>query len=115
IQEKHFLNFDGTNVALECLHDTTPILILKTDFETCLKEEISSDLYDEFFNEAREIIKPIGSQQKGALARYVARKVVENNPDFTPSFITTLIELLKEFIPEQINKEEKANPKIAKP
>jgi putative ATP-dependent endonuclease of the OLD family len=103
------LNFEGTNIALESMVDKTPLLILKNDFEICLKEEIGEELYSQYQQEAKQIIKPIGNQQKGVIARYIVRKVIENTPEYTPSFIETLIGLLAEYIPgaEEVLNEEK--------
>ena len=96
----HILNFEGSHISLESLKDSTPILVLKDDLETCLKEEIGIELYNDYRQEAKRLIKPIGDQQKGVIARYIANKVIENTPEFTPKFINTLIGLLTEYIPK---------------
>jgi len=103
IPTNDFLNFEGTNIVLESMVDSTPLLVLKNDFETCLKEEIGIELYNQYLLKAKKIIIPIGDQQKGVIARYIVRKVIADNPGYTPSFIKELVVLLKDFIPEKID------------
>lgn len=59
----------------------TKIIILEQDFETAFKKELESqnheDRYEQFEKEAKELIKPIGNQQKGVIARYIVRKANE--------------------------------------
>jgi putative ATP-dependent endonuclease of OLD family len=54
------------------------LVILERDFETAFKKEIDSQghvgSYEAFDSEARELIKPIGSQQKGVISRFIVRK-----------------------------------------
>lgn len=55
----------------------TKILILEQDFEKAFKKELEilfAGKYAELEAEAKELIKPIGSQQKGVIARYIVRK-----------------------------------------
>ncbi|MGD1889735.1 MAG: ATP-dependent endonuclease [Cyclobacteriaceae bacterium] len=83
--------------------NTTPqtqLLILDTDFETCIQKELRQDeLYREINEQARKLIKPIGKQQKGVIARYVCRKLKEKRPDFTPKLIRDLVTMLDDFLP----------------
>jgi putative ATP-dependent endonuclease of the OLD family len=62
----------------------TPIIVLETDFETSIKKEVGDDEYDSFEKEAKEFIKPIRNQQKGAVSRYIARQILSQNNDFIP-------------------------------
>lgn len=56
----------------------TKILILEQDFETAFKKELDNQnhigKYEQFEKEAKELVKPIGNQQKGVIARYIVRK-----------------------------------------
>lgn len=56
---------------------TTSLIVLEKDFETSFEKEveiISAGSYKVFEEEAKELIKPIGKQQKGVIARYIVRK-----------------------------------------
>ena len=56
----------------------TKIVVLEQDFETAFRKELTNqgfeDSYSVFELEAKELIKPIGNQQKGVIARYIVRK-----------------------------------------
>jgi putative ATP-dependent endonuclease of OLD family len=55
----------------------TRLIVLEKDFETSFEKEveaISAGCYKTFEEEAKELIKPIGKQQKGVIARYIVRK-----------------------------------------
>jgi putative ATP-dependent endonuclease of OLD family len=72
---------DGVDVIKIIDSKTSPIsklVILEQNFETAFKKEIDKQghqgSYEIFLAEARELIKPIGNQQKGVIARYIVRK-----------------------------------------
>lgn len=62
---------------------SSKIVILEQDFEVAFKKELSAQgyigKYEEFESEAKQLIKPIGNQQKAVIARYIVRK--SNNLD----------------------------------
>ncbi|QBZ98257.1 ATP-dependent nuclease [Flavobacterium sangjuense] len=72
---------DNVDVVKIMDSNTAPLsklVILEHDFETAFKKEIDSQghagSYEAFDTEARELIKPIGSQQKGVISRFIVRK-----------------------------------------
>jgi putative ATP-dependent endonuclease of OLD family len=72
---------ENVNIVKVIDSNTNPsskIVILEQDFETAFKKELETQehegRYEEFETEARELIKPIGNQQKGVVARYIVRK-----------------------------------------
>ena len=55
----------------------TRLIVLEKDFETSFEKElekISPGSFKTFEAEAKDLIKPIGKQQKGVIARYTVRK-----------------------------------------
>jgi len=75
------------------------IIVIETDFESALRSQITPAVYDVFNVEARAFIKPINNQQKGVVARYIARKILDNDPDFVP----TSVQLLKDVIIQKLS------------
>ncbi|ENA1802906.1 AAA family ATPase [Flavobacterium psychrophilum] len=71
-------NVDIVKVVNSNTDPSSKIVILEQDFETAFKKELVSQQhegrYEEFEAEAKELIKPIGNQQKGVIARYIVRK-----------------------------------------
>ena len=71
-------NVDIVKVVNSNTDPSSKIVILEQDFETAFKKELISQdhdgRYEEFETEAKELIKPIGNQQKGVIARYIVRK-----------------------------------------
>lgn len=59
----------------------TKLVILEQDFETAFEKELTNQnhngVYETLRTEARDLIKPIGNQQKGVIARYIVRKAVD--------------------------------------
>lgn len=59
----------------------TKIIILEKDFENAFEKDLISNgfknEYKEFEQEAKDLIKPIGKQQKGVISRYIVRKSVK--------------------------------------
>jgi putative ATP-dependent endonuclease of OLD family len=63
-------------VLLSNSQPETRLLVLKKDFETAFEhelEEFQPGLYDSLEQDAKDLIKPIRKQQKGAIARYIVR------------------------------------------
>lgn len=74
---------DDVNIIKILDSNTDPItklVILEQDFETSFEKELANQnhvgVYEALKEEARELIKPIGNQQKGVIARYIVRKAV---------------------------------------
>lgn len=72
---------DGVDVIKVIDSNTVPIsklVILEQDFETSFKKELDSQghvgCFESFDADARELIKPIGNQQKGVISRFIVRK-----------------------------------------
>lgn len=66
---------------IKCIQSNTEagtrLIVLEKDFETSFEkelEQISAGSFKEFEAEAKDLIKPIGKQQKGVIARYIVRK-----------------------------------------
>ena len=78
------------------------LIVLEKDFETSVKKDLEKYCnehrvkckYDEFKNEAIEIIKPLKDSQKGQVARFIAKKITESYPDFIPSFTSEIINFI---------------------
>jgi putative ATP-dependent endonuclease of OLD family len=72
---------DGVDVIKVIDSNTVPmskLVILEQDFETSFKKELEGQgflgRYEAFDADARELIKPIGNQQKGVISRFIVRK-----------------------------------------
>jgi hypothetical protein len=50
---------------------------------------------DRFEVEARNLIKPVGDQNKGQVARFVATRLREAHPAFTPKVVRLIAEVLQ--------------------
>jgi putative ATP-dependent endonuclease of the OLD family len=74
------------------------IIVIETDFESSIRSQITPTIYDVFYAEAKALIKPINNQQKGVISRFIARKILENDPDFIPRSV----QLLKEAITQRL-------------
>lgn len=95
IQLKDILDLETTSKILECPRDEqTKILVLNKDFENSLKSEVSEGYYNSLEEEAKKVIKPVGNQQKGVIARYVCRRILSDNNDFTPTAVKNLMEII---------------------
>jgi len=74
------------------------LIVIETDFESAIKRQVTPDVYNEFEDEAKSVIRPINNQQKGVVSRFIAYKLLENNPDFVPKSI----ELLRALIVQEL-------------
>ena len=64
--------------------------VFERDFETAFKKDFSNDeKWNIFEAEAREIIKPLPNWQKWPIARYIAKKILED-PNYKPEFLRNL-------------------------
>lgn len=76
----------------------TKLVILEQDFETAFEKELVNQNHNGVYNtlreEAKELIKPIGNQQKGVIARYIVRKAV-NLGDFNSNIGLRIAELIE--------------------
>jgi putative ATP-dependent endonuclease of OLD family len=77
------------------------VIVIESDFEFSIRTEVTTAVYNAFETEARELIKPINNQQKGVISRYIARKLIENDPEYVPKSVA----LLKEIIIQTLNLE----------
>jgi putative ATP-dependent endonuclease of the OLD family len=75
------------------------LIVVEVDFESCIKAQVGAEAYNAFETEAKNLIKPIGDQQKGVISRFIARKLLENDPAFIPK----PIEFIKELIVDKLN------------
>lgn len=78
----------------------TKLIVLEKDFETSFEKElekISAGSFKAFEAEAKDLIKPIGKQQKGVIARYIVRKA-KTIEGFQSEIGLTLAELISEII-----------------
>lgn len=74
----------------------TEMVIMKKDFENSFKHELELlevGLYDQLAAEAKELIKPIRNQQKGAVARYIVRNA-KLKEDFKSEIGLTLAKMV---------------------
>ncbi len=78
----------------------TPIIFLEQDYETSLRKDFQSwnggddAPYRRLEHEAIELIRPIGSQNKGQIARHIARGLVSDYPGFKPAVGSSIYEEL---------------------
>jgi len=71
------------------------LFIFEQDFETALKKDFNNDArWQEFENEAKEIIKPKPNTQKGQIARYICKKILEDD-SYKPEFLNELVNEVK--------------------
>lgn len=75
------------------------IIVVQNDLETSIRNQVTSAVYDVFDAEAKELIKPIGNQQKAVIARFIARKLTDNDPHFIPK----IVQLLREVVVLKMN------------
>jgi len=67
------------------------LFVFEKDFETAVKKDFNNDLkWQKFEDEAKEIIKPTSNTQKGQIARYILKKVLEDS-SYVPDFLTDLV------------------------
>lgn len=80
----------------------TDLIVLEIDFESAIKKDLQSKgyegLYESLEQEAIKIIKPVSNQQKGAIARHVAREIQTNIGDYAPEFVHLLANMINEKI-----------------
>jgi len=70
---------------------TQKVMILEKDFECALKKDwtvlgYGIDTIEGYERGAKNLIKPIGNQQKGQIARFIANKLTSEH-SYAPSFI----------------------------
>ncbi len=78
------------------------VIILEQDFETSIQKDLKKYCddnsheykYDEFMEIAKGIINPTAGAQKGQMARFMARRLVKEYPDFKPKFVTEICSTL---------------------
>ena len=85
------------NIIKKIKTDRQTLYVFEKDFETALKKDFSNDKkWEQYFQEAIQIVKPIMKQKdkpdqlKGQVARYIVRKILENNPEYKPDFLNDL-------------------------
>lgn len=82
---------------IESLHTPkTPLIIFKKNFEVSVQDSLTDKcLYTRCEDEAKTFIKPVNDQSKGQVARYVARKLIENSHSNIPAFIKDMLKEIK--------------------
>jgi putative ATP-dependent endonuclease of OLD family len=80
----------------------TAIIALSRDYEASLKEDFeawqksgNSEAYRELESEAINLIRPIGNQNKGQIARHIAQGLVRKYPGFKPRLGESIFQELK--------------------
>ena len=69
------------------------LFIFEKDFETALKKDFDNNSsWDEYEQEAKQIIKPHKKAQKAQIARYIIKKILQNHPLYKPSLLRQLLE-----------------------
>ena len=88
------LGVRGSCAVLMSRHaPATPVVVVTGDFETALRNDFAlwnggvSRPYDELDTEARFLIKPLAGQNKGQVARHIARGLTLRYPEYQPSLI----------------------------
>lgn len=77
------------------------LIVLDKDFENSIKYNLTSSIYNKYYSIAKDLIKPISkSSQKGAIARYIARQVVQDYPNFSPTVALKIVDILKDHFPQ---------------
>lgn len=79
------------------------LIVLNGDFETAIEKELEQyctdnnkeNKYSEFVENAKSIINPTPGTQKGQMARFIAKSILREYPDFVPSFIKRICELIE--------------------
>jgi len=71
------------------------LFVFEKDFETALKKDFNNNTkWGQYESEAKEIIKPRPDTQKGQLARYICKKILEDE-DYKPDFLLDLVNEIK--------------------
>jgi hypothetical protein len=80
----------------------TTVITLSRDYEASLKEDFeawhnsgNSEAYRELEREAINLIRPIGNQNKGQIARHIAQGLVSRYPGFKPRIGESIFQELK--------------------
>jgi len=67
------------------------LFVFETDFEKALKKDFNNDAeWQKYEDKAKEIIKPRPGTQKGQIARYICKKILEDN-NYRPEFLSDLL------------------------
>jgi putative ATP-dependent endonuclease of OLD family len=79
----------------------TPIIMLERDFEYALRSDFDAWTFgdtgplDQWDAEARDLIQPLKNQNKGQIARFIARRLCAEKPEITLSFVKEIVEVLE--------------------
>ena len=63
----------------------TSIIVIEKNFEHAFSKDLQINEIGDFeklHEDAKQLIKPIGNQQKGVIARYIVKKAISNNSGF---------------------------------
>jgi hypothetical protein len=95
---------------------STPIIIIQNDFEYTIKNDVLVNIPEGDIKlrnweiEAKELIKPIGNQNKGQIARYIARRVRQEFPEYVPRFVQLIADNINAYLGgSKINETKKEN------
>lgn len=90
------------------------LFILKKDFENTVSSDYSNycsensieNKFEQYRQEAKELIKPINNSQKGQVARFIIKRILLDNPEYKPEFINKIItQMSREEIPQDVTLE----------
>lgn len=96
------LDVDLAKVVRRAVEPEGALVVLEGDYETSLLKDLGSQLpdvgtkLDAWEAEAKALIRPVGTQNKGQIARYIARKLVAEHPGLQPKFVDLITEELEE-------------------
>lgn len=66
------------------------LFVFEGDFETALKKDLANDeSWNQYENSARQMIKPTKDGQKGQVARFICKKILEDE-NYIPEFLREL-------------------------
>lgn len=102
LDEADLLFFTGVFTTLSTrLAPDMPVVVLDGDFETAIERDalasgISQERLKAIEHAALDAIKPLKGQCKGQVARFVARKLLQEHPDYCPSFVRVLADRIRD-------------------
>lgn len=80
----------GINKSKVIETESQKLFVFETDFETALKKDFgNNELWDSYEQVAKEIIKPRPNSQKGQVARFICKKILEDS-NYIPEFLREL-------------------------
>jgi putative ATP-dependent endonuclease of OLD family len=99
VDERELLEVEICKLVQSKSKPVTPILMMEDDYETALRkdlevmEDATGNKLDGWAKEATELIKPVGNQSKGQVARFIARRICAETA-FVPKFVAEITAVL---------------------